>query len=128
MSPEIVEKAVNDYFAAICALDAAAWLDTFAADAVSHEPGGPPLRGHAELSQFFAGIAGSLQELTMLPAGIFVVGHEAACQWNAHGTGKNGAAVAFAGIDVFHINENGKIQTVHGYWNPALLMAQLQAG
>jgi hypothetical protein len=33
--------------------------------------------------------------------------------------------VHFAGIDVFIINEAGKIETLHAYWNPAEMVAQL---
>jgi len=42
------------------------------------------------------------------------------------GTGKNGRQVIFEGIDVFEINQDGKIQTMWGCWDPAAMMAQLQ--
>ena len=47
-------------------------------------------------------------------------------KFTGHGTGKNGRQVTFEGIDVFEINQEGTIETMWGYWNPAALMAQLQ--
>ncbi len=58
MSAEKITEIVNAYFDAICSLDCEAWVSTFAADAVSHEPGNPPLAGHDMLRAFFNGVAG----------------------------------------------------------------------
>lgn len=125
MSEEIIRQSINDYFAAISALDCEAWIAAFAADAVSYEPGGPPLEGHAALRMFFNGVAGGFETIEMKPDQIFPVGNEAGVKWSAHGTGKNGREVNFEGIDVFAINEAGKIQAVRAYWNPAAMMAEL---
>lgn len=125
MSEEIIRQSINDYFAAISALDCEAWIAVFAADAVSYEPGGPPLEGHAALRMFFNGVAGGFETIEMKPDQIFPVGNEAGVKWSAHGTGKNGREVNFEGIDVFAINEAGKIQAVRAYWNPAAMMAEL---
>ena len=38
MSPEVVSQAIKDYFAAIRAMNKQAWLNTFAEDAISHDP------------------------------------------------------------------------------------------
>ena len=128
MSPETIQKVVVDYFAATRSMDLDAWLATFAQDAISHEPGHePPLQGHAALSQFFQGIAGAVESVGLKEDHIFINGNKAAVKWTGHGVGKNGVAVMFEGIDVFEINESGKIQTVWGYWNPAAMLAQLQA-
>ena len=57
---------------------------------------------------------------------IFLSGNRAAVKFTGRGTGKNGRQVIFEGIDVFEINQEGKIQTMWGYWDPAAMMAQLQ--
>ena len=127
MSSETVQKAVNDYFDAICSLDCEAWIATFAADAVSHEPGSPPLEGHDALRAFFNGVAGGFETIEMRPQQIFVVGNEAGVKWSASGLGKTGRQAKFEGIDIFTLNGDGKIQTVKAYWDPAAMMAQLMA-
>jgi steroid delta-isomerase len=122
----MIEKTINDYFAAISALDAEAWVATFAPDAVSYEPGGPPLAGHDALRQFFHAVAAGFASLQMGADEIYAVGHEAAVKWSARGTGHNGREARFAGIDVFTVNDAGQIQTVRAYWSPAAMAAQLQ--
>ena len=57
---------------------------------------------------------------------VFLSGNRVAVKFTGRGTGKNGRAVVFEGIDVFEINQEGKIQTMWGYWNPAAMMAELQ--
>ncbi|HWQ34485.1 MAG TPA: nuclear transport factor 2 family protein [Blastocatellia bacterium] len=126
MSPEMIQQVVADYFAAIRAMDREAWVATFAADAVSHDPyGAPEHRGHDALRQFFDGIAGAFEQVGLSEDQVFIAGDGAAVKWTGRGTGKNGRAVTFEGIDVFTINEAGKIQEVRAYWNPAALMAEL---
>ena len=127
MSTDHIQKAVADYFAATRAMDANAWVSTFAEDAISHDPvGAPPMAGHAALRQFFEGIVGAFETVGLFEDQVFTSGNEAAVKWTGRGTGKNGREVTFEGIDVFEINDEGKIQTVRGYWNPAAMMAELQ--
>lgn len=125
MPQEALSQAINDYFDAICSLNCDAWIANFAVDATSFEPGNPPLAGHDALRMFFNGVAGGFETIEMRPTQIFPVGDEAAVKWSARGTGKNGREVTFEGIDVFTVNNDGKIQTVKAYWDPAAMMAQL---
>ena len=120
-----MNKVIDDYFAGINALDADAWLSTFAPDATSYEPGQPPLTGHEALRAFFNGVAGGFSSLHFNADETFAVGNEAAVKWSAHGTGHNGKEATFAGIDVFTVNDAGLITTLRAYWNPAAMMAQL---
>jgi steroid delta-isomerase len=125
MSQETVHQIIQEYFAAISTLNCEAWIATFAADAVSHEPGNPPLAGHDALRAFFNGVAGGFETIEMKPDQIFAVGNEAGVKWSARGTGKNGRQVAFEGVDVFTVNDAGKIQLIKAYWDPAAMMAEL---
>jgi steroid delta-isomerase len=128
MSTESTPKAVSDYFAAIRAMDVNSWLATFADDAVSQDPvGAPPMKGHAALRQFFEGIAGAFEKVGIFEDNVFTVGTEVAVKWTGRGTGKNGRDVTFEGIDIFELNDAGKIQTLRAYWQPATMMAQLQS-
>ena len=126
MSPETVSQAVRAYFAAIRVMNEQAWIDTFAEDAVSHDPvGAPPMVGHQSLREFFQTITGAFKEVGLTEDQIFIAGNGAAVKWSGRGICKQGRKVHFEGIDVFEVNEAGKIQTLHAYWNPAEMMAQL---
>ena len=126
MSPEIISQVVKDYFAAIRAMDEQAWINTFATDAISHDPvGAPPIVGHARLAEFFQTITSAFKEVGLTEEDVFVAGNGAAVKWSGRGISQRGRKAHFDGIDVFEINDAGKIQTVHAYWNPAEMMSQL---
>jgi steroid delta-isomerase len=126
MSPETVSQAVRAYFAAIRAMNEQAWIDTFAEDAVSHDPvGAPAMAGHQSLREFFQTITSAFKEVGLTEDEIFIAGNGAAVKWSGRGISQRGRKAHFEGIDVFEINEAGKIQTLHAYWNPAEMMAQL---
>lgn len=126
MSPEVVSKAVKAYFAALRAMDQQAWVNTFAVDAVSYDPvGAPPIEGHQKLAEFFQTITAAFKEVGLTEDQVFVAGNGAAVKWTGRGISKQGKKVHFEGIDVIEVNEAGKIHTVHAYWNPAEMVAQL---
>ena len=126
-SREQIEKAVRQYFAAIRARDADAWTDAFAEDAVSHDPvGAPPHLGHEGVRHFFEQINAPFQEVSLQAQEMFIAGNSAAVKWRGEGTGKNGRDVTFEGIDIFEVNDQGKIQTLRAYWNPQPMIEQLQ--
>jgi steroid delta-isomerase len=126
MSPEVVAQIVKAYFAALRAMDQQAWVNTFAEDAISYDPvGALPINGHQKLGEFFQTITAPFKEVGLTENHVFIAGHNAAVKWTGKGTSKQGRAVHFEGIDVFTINEAGKIQTLHAYWNPAEMVAQL---
>ncbi len=122
----VIQKVVATYFAATLAMAPEAWIAAFADDAISYDPvGSPPTRGHAGLRQFFQTIAGVFEKVGLQEDHVFVSGNGAAVKWTGRGIGKNGCAVSFEGIDVFEVNEQGKIQKVWGYWDPTAVMAKL---
>ena len=126
MSPEVVSRAVRAYFEALRAMDQQAWVNTFAQDAISHDPvGALPMQGHEKLGEFFESITAAFKEVGLTEDQIFVAGTGAAVKWTGRGISKEGRKVHFEGIDVFEINESGKIQTLHAYWNPAEMLGQL---
>lgn len=126
MSPEVVSKAVKAYFAAIRAMDQEAWVNSFAEDAITYDPvGAPPTAGHQKLREFFQTITAAFKEVGLTEDEIFIAGNGAAVRWSGRGISKQGRKVHFEGIDVFEVNEAGKIQSVHAYWNPAEMVAQL---
>ena len=126
MSPEVVTQAVKAYFRAIREMDQQTWVNTFAEDAVSYDPvGAPPIVGHEKLAEFFQTITGAFKEVGLTEDEVFIAGNGAAVKWSGRGISQSGRKAHFEGIDVFEVNEAGKIQTLHAYWNPAEMMAQL---
>jgi steroid delta-isomerase len=126
MSPEVIANTVKAYFAALRAMDQQAWVNTFTEDAVSYDPvGALPINGREKLGEFFQTIMAAFKEVGLTEDQVFIAGNSAAVKWTGSGTSKQGRAVHFEGIDVFTINEAGKIETLHAYWNPAEMVAQL---
>ena len=127
MSREMVQEAVSNYFVAIRNMDAEAFVAVFAEDGVSHDPvGAPPFSGHDGLRKFFGGIQATFNKLTMTETAVFINKNEAAVHWQAEGVGKNSKATSFSGINLFTVNDSGKIESLRAYWNPRAMMAQLK--
>lgn len=125
-SHEKIQETVAAYFAATRAMDKEAWIGAFAEDGVSHDPvGAPPLDSAEKLGAFFDGITGAFERVGIQENQVFVSGNGAAVKWTGYGTGKNGREVTFEGIDVFEMNEEGKVKALWAYWNPAAMMADL---
>lgn len=123
-----IEKTITAHFAATRAMDREAWVRTFAADGVTHDPvGTTPHKGHAAIGKFFDGIVRMTENVGLTENQVYVCGDKAAVKWTGRGIGKNKKPFTFEGIDVFDIDAQGKIKTLHAYWDPARLMAQLQA-
>ena len=127
MKPETVQTAVTNLIAAIQAKNQDAWLACFADDAVSYNPvGTPPIRGHEGLSQMFQKFAGVFKDIKFTAESMFAAGNEVAVKYTLSGQGKNGRLVTVEGINVYEVNDRGKIQTLRAYWNPAEMVAQLK--
>lgn len=121
-----MKTIIDEYFTAICAMDAEAWVSTFAEDAVTYEPvGGSIFQGHRAIWDFFEGIVAMFDSIELIPEFTHIAGNEIAVKWQGKGVSKNGNRVTFEGIDLFELNSEGKIQTLKGYWNPEAMMAQL---
>ena len=126
MSPDVVSKAVKAYFEALRAMDIPAIVNAFAEDAIDYDPvGAPAIVGHQKLEEFFQTITAAFSEVGLTEDHVFVAGNGAAVKWTGRGISKQGKQVQFEGIDVIEVNEAGKIQTLHAYWNPAEMVAQL---
>jgi steroid Delta-isomerase len=126
ISPERISHTVRAYFLAIRAMDPEALANTFAEDGTTFDPvGTPAITGRDAIREFLASIGKNFKSVGLIEQSVFVAGNGAAVKWVGQGTSTTGKEVKFEGIDVFEINEDGKIQTVHAYWNPSEMIAQL---
>jgi steroid Delta-isomerase len=127
-SKEAIQSAVAAYVAATGAMDANAVADAFAPDGVSEDPvGTPPHQGRTAIRQFMEGMVSEAKSVTSTPDQIFIAGDSAAFKWTVQLTTKHGRSVKFEGIDVIQVNDDGKIRSLHAYWNPAPVLAVLQS-
>jgi steroid Delta-isomerase len=126
VSPDKISRVVRAYFLAIRAMDADAFANNFAEDGATCDPmGSPPISGRNGVREFFASICKNFKSVALNEDSVFVAGNGAAVKWTGRGTSVNGKEVNFEGIDVFEVSQEGKIQNVWAYWNPAEMIAQL---
>ena len=126
-SHEAVQSAIDAYLVATRAMDANAVAEAFATDGVSNDPvGTPPHEGRDAIHRFMEGILAETERVIATPNQVFVAGDGAAFSWTVQLTTKHGRSVTFEGIDVIQVNDEGKIQTLHAYWDPAPVLAVLQ--
>jgi steroid delta-isomerase len=117
---------VRAYFLAIRAMDPEAFANCFAEDGTTQDPvGTPAVTGRAAIRDFLASICTNFKSVSLTEDAVFVAGNGAAVKWSGKGTSANGKEVNFEGIDVIEVNQDGKIQNVRAYWNPAEMIAQL---
>ena len=122
-----LRQTIADYFAATRAMDAEAFVRAFAPDAVSHDPvGAPPHQGQEAIRQFITGVMSGFESVGLTERNVFISGNSAAVMWTGRGRTKSGRDIKFEGIDVIEGNEEGKIQTLQAFWDPAPVMAALQ--
>jgi len=126
ISPDKVSRAVRAYFLAIRAMDPDAFANTFAEDGTTFDPVGTPgITGRDGIREFLESICKNFKSVGLTEDAVFVAGNGAAVKWTGKGTSSTGREVRFEGIDVFEVNEDGKIQNLWAYWNPAEMIAQL---
>lgn len=119
---------LDQYFAALCALDADGFTNAFAADARQEDPVGSPVRqGRAEIRGFFEQMGGLLAELELKPTATYWGPASAAVPWKGRGRGRNGAEVTFEGVDLFAFDAEGRIASIQAFWDAGPVLAALMA-
>jgi ketosteroid isomerase-like protein len=128
MSAAPIHPAIDAYFAAVTAMDWEAVAACFA-PAIHHEDpvGSPVNRAPEAVKAFFAQVGGLFERVDLRPRAHFRCGDEYAVVWDGHGTGKNGAQVAFEGVDVIGVDGEGRIQALRAFWDPAPVLGRLMA-
>ena len=127
-SQESVQSAIDAYLAASRAMDANAVAEAFATDGVSNDPvGSPPHEGRDAIRQFIQAATAALERIESTADNVFIAGDCAAFKWSMQLTSKRGQTAAVEGIDVIQVNEQGKIQSLDAYWDPAPLLPLLRA-
>ncbi len=114
------------YFEAVSALDFQKAAGCFADPCYHQDPvGGPVNRSPAGVRQFFEGLGSLFASVRLFPREVYGQGSEWAIAFRGEGKGRNGAEVIFEGIDVFRLDESGRIAELRAYWNPGPAVAKL---
>jgi steroid Delta-isomerase len=100
------ENSVRRYYELVDQGDVPGLVALFAADAVYHRPGYPPLRGREELLQFYSGQR-VIKEGKHTLGDIVVSDDAIAVHGSFHGTLHNGEAVETRFADFFRFNPDG---------------------
>jgi steroid delta-isomerase len=123
---DAIQTAVDGYFATVGAEDTDAFVELFAEDVVFQDPvGTPTLTGPEGVRKFHIRLQKSWQSLEMTPRATFPRGGRAAVYWTAEGLSGTGKAIRFAGVDVFEVDDAGRIRRVEGYWPIEEVIAQM---
>jgi len=123
-----IVKRVEAYYGALSSGDIETVLTMFAETGVMRDPvGSPAADTDMARRQRYAGIGAMFDEFTITPEDIVPGGDEAAARWSARGRTKAGRDIAFSGVSTFVFDDAGQIAVMSAYWNPATVVAALQA-
>lgn len=123
LSAEAIQKNSTTFFEALNRGDIPTFLTTLAEDVRTYEPVGTPANeGHQGVLRWLEGMAGFESWVTKV-VNVYVSGNSAAIVWRSQGRTVNGVKINLEGVDVHEYNEDGKIATVEGYFDPSPIMA-----
>ena len=118
-SPEQVRAVVDDYLASFPKRDRDAFLACFADDAKQVDPVPSPANvGREAIGQFWDNVAAMADKLEPQLDRVHVCGNHAAVVFTMNArSGEGGSAIDI--VDIFEVNDEGKIASLHAYWDPA---------
>lgn len=121
-TPEQVRAAVDGYAAHLQARDRGAWVALFAEGATLVDPApGEPVVGHEAIGAFFDTLAGMAERYHLDQRDLHVCGPQAALEYTLTAGQAAGGGVAFDGVAVFTVDDEGRIAALTAYWEPSRL-------
>ncbi|QBD77492.1 nuclear transport factor 2 family protein [Ktedonosporobacter rubrisoli] len=124
ISQEVIKDTISAYFAANRAMDVEGFVAMFAQDAAIYNAGEvSPLVGLEAVRQVAIQSIIPFSKMEIEIKRMFTVGNGAAVFYSGAMTAKNGRSANVEGIDVFEINEQGKIQSIRFYIDLAAIVA-----
>lgn len=128
LTPEQMEAAVEEYFAAVRAKDVQRFVNTFAPDGVLEDPvGTPPVQGTPAIAAFLTNLIAPFSEIKSKVQEVIPCGQEAAVNWKINLTTTTGKKLTVDGMGIFKFNQAGKLESVREFWDLAAFLAQLQS-
>ena len=125
MNSTDIKSITDNYYLALKSKDWDKWTSLFSSDAVRHDIDGKNQVGTKELKQFISGIGDLFQSVNISADSTYITDQGTAVRWVANGEGTNGKHIEFSGIDVFKVDDDGKIIEEWAYWEPAPVISKL---
>jgi steroid delta-isomerase len=121
-----LQWAATQYYRCVRTGDIEGFVNLFSQNGISHDPvGAPPHVGETGLRTFLEDILKLCEHLDIAPLESDFFNDCASVKWSALAIGKNGTKTEFSGIDIFTFNQEGKIVTLHAFWDAEPVMAAL---
>lgn len=116
----VMRQVVTDYVEAMNSGDRARYVSLFAPDATIEDPVGSDVRkGHDEIGAFWDLVHSLSSRITLVQTGpVRVAGRELAFPMQAVSE-VDGAEMVVDIIDVFVVDDDGKIASMRAFWDPA---------
>ena len=115
-SEEQVRRAVETYVDSFRAGDRDRFMAVIADDAEQIDPvGSPPNRGRDAIGRFWNVVAELCERIDFEVRDLFVSGDEAALVFHIVQHRRDGSTVTVDGVDVFRVDDDGRIASVKGY-------------
>ena len=118
LTRDAIEAHVRRYYTLVDADDVDGVLSIFAPDGVYRRPGYDPMRGHAELREFYSGervIASGRHTINDL----LVDGDKAFVRGSFEGVLKDGSKASLEFSDFFHVGVNGLVVERQSFFSVA---------
>ncbi|MCU4184413.1 nuclear transport factor 2 family protein [Acidiferrimicrobium sp. IK] len=115
-----VTAAVDGYLTHFQARDRDAWLSLFADDATLIDPvPAEPAVGRQAIGAFWDGMAAMAERFSIEQRSLHVCGDQAALVYTLVAGPRSGGGVAFDGVEIFTVGEDGRITSAVAYWDPS---------
>ena len=123
MESDDVRCVVDAYVDSYRRNDKQACIELFAADAIWHDPvGEPPHVGHEGVGAFWDQARVLAESIELVPSDVIVCANQAAMVFEIHVTlavpeGQPPAGMIMDAVEVFVIDDDGKIAELRAYWD-----------
>ncbi|PWH84908.1 nuclear transport factor 2 family protein [Brumimicrobium oceani] len=123
---DTIIRVTDAYFAAISSFNQENWINLFAKDGFIEDPiGSRPYHGHQQLAIFFKGVIRFFSEFSMTIENMNIEEDCVKVFWNAKAKSYNNKEINYSGLEIFRINDSGKIMSAQVEWEPAIIADQL---
>ncbi|MGH9095456.1 MAG: nuclear transport factor 2 family protein [Acidimicrobiales bacterium] len=115
-----VRAAVDAYASALEKRDRDAWLDAFTENASVIDPvPAEPNAGREAIGKFWDGMMAMAERVVVEQRGLHLCGDQAALEYTLTLGPRQGGGMAFAGVEIFTVDDDGKITSAVAYWDPS---------
>lgn len=121
-TPDQVRAAVEAYARHLGDRDKQAWLDLFTDDAALTDPvPGEAMVGRPGLGEFWDSLAAMAPRYRMELHAVHVCSEQAAAVYTMLAGPEGGGGATFDGVEIFTVDDAGRITAATAYWDPATI-------